>query len=223
VLDGAPQRFAYYPGAEDRYDRVVSANRSIRAAGERRSGVLPWTLIEEVDAGDSANPCFTEESFCGVMAQTFLDAADTSDYLREAARFCNDTLWGTLSACLIVHPETARALGPALEAAIADFRYGAVGVNHWPVLSYVWGSMTWGAFPGHHAVDIQSGIGVVHNARLFDRPERSVAYGPFRVWPKPAWFVTHRRAHQILPRLVRLEAEPGIGRTLKVMLAAVRG
>ena len=83
--------------------------------------------------------------------------------------------------------------------------------------------MTWGAFPGHRYDDIQSGIGVVHNGRLFDRPERSVVYGPFRPWPKPPWFVTHGSAHRIFPKLVRLEAEPGVGRMLGVMVAAVSG
>ena len=106
---------------------------------------------------------------------------------------------------------------------IADLKYGTVSVNHWPALGYVWGTPTWGAFPGHDCHDIQSGVGTTHNALMFDRPEKSVLYGPFRIWPKPPWFVTNRRAHKILSRCVRLEASPGLLRTLRIALAAMRG
>jgi hypothetical protein len=71
--------------------------------------------------------------------------------------------------------------------------------------------------------DIRSGIGVMHNALLFDRTERSVIYGPFRVWPKPAWFVTNCSADRILPRLVRFEADPGVRNLARVVWTAVAG
>jgi len=114
------------------------------------------------------------------MAQTSLPG-DAEELLRRVVVFCNDRLWGTLNSCIIIDPKTARSLGSRLEDSIAALEYGAVGVNHWPVLSFVWGMTTWRAFPGHALSDIQSGVGSVHNALLFDRVERSVIYGSFRV------------------------------------------
>jgi hypothetical protein len=221
ILAAAPQRRAYYPGAEDRYDRFVSANKTAQPIGSRRAGILPWTIIPDVNPNDATNVCYTTESFCEVIAQTALPASRPADFLRRAAEFCNEMLWGTLNACILVHPETERELGAGLEDMIASLRYGTVGINHWPVLGFGWGITTWGAFPGHTYDDIQSGIGVVHNALLFGRPERSVIYGPFHAVPKPAWFVTNRKAHRILPRLTRMEAGPGIGNLLGVVAAAV--
>jgi acyl-CoA reductase-like NAD-dependent aldehyde dehydrogenase len=223
VLTAIPPRWAYYPGAEDRYDRFVSANRAAQAFGSRQPGKLPWTIIPDLDPEDSGNPCFATESFCGLMAQTTLDAPDPTQFLLKAVAFCNERLWGTLSACILIHPQTEQAMGSNLEAAIAELKYGTIGINHWPVLSFVWGSTTWGAFPGHSCADIQSGIGVVHNAHMFDNPERSVIYGPFRMWPRAAWFVTNRNGHNIFPTLVRMEARPGVGKVLGVMLAAMSG
>ena len=48
--------------------------------------------------------------------------------------------------------------------------------NAWTGVGYLTPAATWGAFPGHSRNDIQSGIGVVHNAFLIDRPERTVVY-----------------------------------------------
>jgi hypothetical protein len=124
---------------------------------------------------------------------------------------------------VIVDPETARGLGPGLEAAIAGLRYGSVVLNHWPALSYGLGSTTWGAFPGHTRQDIQSGRGVVHNTFLFDRPQKSVVRGPFRVFPKPPWFVTHRRMQKVAAQMLKVEAEGNLLALPGVMAHALLG
>jgi acyl-CoA reductase-like NAD-dependent aldehyde dehydrogenase len=223
VLTSEPQRRAYYPAAEARYDEVMAANRSAEAIGPRRPGVLPYTLVAGIDPEDRANPCFATECFLPVLAQTSLPGRDAAEFLRNAVEFCNERLWGTLSASLVVHPETERAMGGAVEEAIEGMRFGTVGVNQWAALGYMWGTTTWGAYPGHTPGDIQSGVGAVHNACLFDRPEKSVVYGPFRMWPKPAWFVTNRQTHHVFRRMFELELEPGVGKAARVVMAAMGG
>jgi len=223
TLRRVPQRGAYYPGADERYDRFVGAHPEAEALGMRKEGELPWTLIPGVDSAASDDLCFTSESFCGVMAETSLGGRDAAEYLGHAVRFCNETLWGTLNACIIVDPKTAAALGGVLESAIADLRYGSVAINHWPALSYALGATTWGAYPGHPRTDIQSGVGVVHNALLFGRPQKSVVRGPFRMFPKPPWFVTHRQQRRIGPQLLAFERAPGALRLPGVVLPALLG
>ena len=71
-----------------------------------------------------------------------------------------------------------------LDQAIADLRYGTIAVNAWTGVGYLTARATWGAFPGHSTTDIQSGRGVVHNALLFERPQKSVVRGPFRPAPR---------------------------------------
>lgn len=223
VLAVAPQRRAYYPGAEERYARFVGAHPQAEPIGPRGEGVLPWTLIPDVDARDKDDICFTTESFCGVLAQTALGGRDARAFLQNAVDFCNETLWGTLNACIIVHPRTAETLGDALEQAIADLRYGSVTINHWAALSYALGTTAWGAYPGHTLNDIQSGIGAVHNTFMFDKPEKTVIRGPFKMWPKPPWFVTNRATDRTARQMLRLEADPGLLKLPGVILSAVRG
>lgn len=51
--------------------------------------------------------------------------------------------------------------GSAIDAAVADLRYGAIGVTLWHAMSYALASTTWGAFPAHPITDIQSRSGSV--------------------------------------------------------------
>ena len=205
VLKALPLRRAYYPGAQERYDRFMAAHPDAEPLATRTDEALPPTLIR-VDAAQSDDICFTTESFCCITAVTEIDGADPGEFLRRSVDFCNHTLWGTLNACVFVDPKTERKYPEAVDAAVANLNYGSVVLNHWPAVAYGLGSTTWGAFPGHCRQDIQSGVGVVHNTFLFDRPQKSVLRGPFRVSPKPPWFVTHRRMDRVAQALLELEA-----------------
>jgi hypothetical protein len=223
VLRGLPRRPDYYPGAEQRYARMLAAHPEAEQLVEGAPGMMAPAIVAGLDPGSRASLAFTAESFCSIVAETSLPGKGSEDFLRNAVEFANGTLWGTLNAAIIVDPGTRRALGGALEDAIAALRYGSVAVNHWPALNFALGSPTWGAYPGHTLDDIQSGIGTVHNALLFDRPEKSVIYGPFRVIPKPPWFVTHRNAAKVARRLVDFEASPGYLKIPGIVLNAIRG
>ncbi len=98
-----------------------------------------------------------------------------------------------------------------------------MAINHWPALAYGLGSTPWGAFPGATPEDIQSGVGHVHNAYLIDDPQKTVIRGPFRVSPKPPWFVTHRGTDAVARAMLQMEEKPGWLKLPKVVLAALRG
>jgi hypothetical protein len=110
------------------------------------------------------------------------------------------------------------AVGGAVERAVADLRYGAVGVNIWSAAAFALGGTTWGAYPGRP----DTGFGVVGNAYLFDRPQKSVVRGPFRSRLKPLWFATNPRALPVMRRLLALEADPTLGRLARVLAASRR-
>ncbi len=225
VLASLPPRRAYYPGAFTRRDRFVAAHPDARVLGAPRAeDALGWTLIWDVDATATQDISFTTESFCALMSETALAADSAASFLGAAVDFCNDVLWGTLSATILVDPRTGREpdVAIALDRAIADLRYGSIGVNAWHALSFVLGTTVWGAHPGHLATDIQSGRGFVGNALLFAQPERSVVRGPFTSRPDPLWFATSRRSGPGLRRLVDFEAQPSWGRLPRLALAALR-
>ncbi len=224
-LARVPPRRAYYPGAADRFHAFVAAHPEAERFGAEAGGQLPWTLIPRIDPGARSDICFTTEAFCGLFAETAIAAGSIPEYLERAVAFANDSLWGTLNVTLIVPPAAMAdpVVGPAVERAIADLRYGTVSVNHWAAIGYGLVVTPWGAYPGHAAQDIQSGTGVVHNTLMFSRVQKSVVRAPFRARPKPVWFATHRTAARLTPKLVRFEADPSPAKLPGIFSLALRG
>lgn len=224
-LGEIPLRHAYYPGAVDRWQEYVDVyDDRARRFGDHLPHELPWTLIS-VPSDDTEGMCFETECFNGIVSETALEADSVVDYIEAAVDFCNERLWGTLGATLIVHPESMKdpAVAAAVDRAIADLRYGSVSVNIWVAVAYAAVTTSWGAHPGHTLDDIGSGRGVVHNVRLFDRPLKSVMWAPFRQLPKPVWFASHKKSHRALRALTHHEADPSLASLLKVAFHAARG
>lgn len=222
VLARTPARRAYYPGAHGRYAAFLDRYPQAQAVGPGGDGVVPWTVIPDVEPR-SGEYALTEEAFCGVIAEVTLEADDAVSYLAEAVRFANEHIEGTLSAVLLAHPATMRETAGAVDQAVADLRYGSIGVNVWSGVVFGIGSTTWGAYPGHTPAAIGSGVGVVHNSWLFDHPEKSVLRAPFRMRPTPVWFADHRTLGAVGRLMTAFEASPAWWKLPRVFLAALRG
>jgi hypothetical protein len=220
ALAALPPRKAFYPGAARRYAQFTMHPRASGAAAH--GGLLSCATIFDVDPAASGDVVFREEAWCPVVAETALDADDEAAFVGNAVAFCNDRVAGTLSAVVLASPESAKRLGPHLDAGIAGMRYGTVAVNHWVAASYVLAAAPWGAFPGHTLEEVGSGVGFVHNTYMFDRPQKTVLWGPFTMTPKPAWFVTHRRGQVAGRRMARFEAERSVPRFASLAAAALR-
>ena len=223
TLRTIPKRFAYYPGSDRKYDGFLVAHPDAKPLETRTEEAIPWTLITGVDPKNTDDVVFKNEAWCGILAETALDGDDARAFLEGAVKFANDVVWGTLSCSVIVHPDTQRDLGEVMEQAVADLRYGSVAVNHWAAMSYALVVTTWGAHPGHTLDDVRSGIGVVHNTFMFERPQKSVIWGPFTMSPKPPWFSTHRNAHNVAKRLMKFEHSPSFWKVPGVAFSALKG
>jgi acyl-CoA reductase-like NAD-dependent aldehyde dehydrogenase len=226
VLRNVPLRNAYYPGAKQRQQSFLDIHPEAEQYGTAQGEQLPWTLIAGVDPTRTNDICFTMEAFCGLFAETMLEAEGIPAYIDSAVEFANEHIWGTLNATILVHPRSLAdpAIATALERAVSNLRYGTIGVNYWAGIGYALGVTTWGAFPGHALNDIQSGTGVVHNTLMFSRPQKSVLRAPFRSTPTPPWFVTQGKvARKIFPKLVDLEASPSPAKVPGILWTAMRG
>lgn len=222
ALRRTPPRKAYYPGAQERYQGFLDHYADAMPLGERTKDQVPWTILPDVPA-EQGEYALSNEAFCGVLAETTLEASDPSAFLEAATRFANDDCWGSLSCMMLIHPDTERQHARALDTAVANLRYGGIGVNVWAGVIYGLVLPTWGAFPGHPLEDIRSGRGVVHNALLLDHPQKSIVRAPFRINPTPAWFPDHKTLGTLGEIMTDFEAAPSFLKLPFLLPVALRG
>lgn len=220
ALDEAPTRRAYYPGAANRYESLL-AGHTARRAGKPGPDALAWAFVPDLDPEDRGEKLFGTEPFCGLLSETALRESDPAAFLAAATAFCNERLWGTLSAEIITPRDGD--LEPAVEAGVRDLRYGTVAVNVWPAVSYAVMTPPWGGHPSSGRRDIQSGQGWVHNTYLLGGVDKAVLRAPLVPQLKPAWHFDHRTAHVVAHKLVDLERRPSLGRLAGVAATALRG
>jgi acyl-CoA reductase-like NAD-dependent aldehyde dehydrogenase len=248
-LSLAPQRRAYYPGAEQRYEEFSGiepdkarglvhnqpATSTSHARQKRDDGstvflagrngtdeTLPWTVIRDVQPKNSASLC-SHESFVCVSADIAIDADSPEDFLKKAVTFSNENLWGTLAATLTVPNSFRRQSGALLEDSIDRLRYGVVAINQWSGLVFALLSPPWGGYPGSTPLDIQSGTGWVHNSLMLDGIEKTVLQAPLTVQPKPIWMPSHGNPEPVAWALFDLMRNPSIGTVTNLSIQAVKG
>lgn len=218
-LAATAPRLPYYPGAIDRYQAFLERYPTALPLGD---GCLPWTVIPDVP-NQPGEYALTQEAFCGLLADVSLEAATAAEFLSQAVSTVNAHLWGNLSCTVLIDPATHKRYSSQVEQAIADLRYGTIGINVWSAVIFSLPSLPWGAFPGNPLEDIASGRGWVHNTYLFDHPQKAVLRAPFRVFPLPSWFARHGNLRSLAQRFTKFQARPSWGRLWPVIAAAIRG
>jgi len=231
VLRELPPRKPWYPGAAERQKAAFVSHPLVETYG---GGKAPSTLIAGIASGTVNESSFTEEFFCAVLAQTSLPGDSSSEFLQNAVVFCNERLHGTLGATIIVHPKTMKESGDVLDRAVADLRYGSIGINVWNALAFLLPQSPWGAYPGHTLNDVESGIGVVHNTFLLEKTEKTIVSGSFypfpksvlhfdfSMLPKPPWFVTNKTANVTARRMALFTIDRNIVRIPGIFTSALR-
>ena len=227
LMKALPPREPFYPGTEQREKEFTKAYPHVEQVGEDNTRLM----VAGLKPGNKKEYVFTHELFGPMLAQTTIGGANPSEYLGNAINFCNEKLYGTLGATILIHPQTLNELGETFEEYLAKLKYGAIGVNIWNAVTFLLPQCPWGAYPGHTYNDIQSGIGVVHNSLMLEKTEKTVLYGPFRPFPRalnlapprPPWFVTNKRADVTLKKITQFEADRKISRLPGILVSALRG
>lgn len=235
AYEKAPERPVWYPRSDAKLEAAASGYPDAAWCADGTRALI------EIGAGDDATALETTEYFAPVLGAVSLPG-NGQEFLDAAVAHANDALVGTLGANVIVDPTTQAALGDGFERAIADLRYGTVSINSWTAFGFLTPTLTWGGFPGATLADVESGIGVVHNALLLDRVERSVTRGPFRpfprsleprslgasqgrafsVLPKPPWFVSSRTGAAVSEGFTRFRIDGDYARLAATLVKAYR-
>jgi acyl-CoA reductase-like NAD-dependent aldehyde dehydrogenase len=232
VIAGSEGRALYYPGAKDRLAGFASHNPQAKTL-HRKGG--EDVLIAPLSPASNAY-AESVEVFAPALNVTELPGDTAEAYLTAAIDYANKQLYGTLGANIVIHPKTIAQIGRArFEEMLIDLRYGTIAINAWTGLGFMTPQATWGAFPGHTLDDVQSGIGMVHNTLLFDKPQRTVVEAPFKPFPRnllslsftflprPPWFITNRKGNILGKLLVEFQYRPSLLKIPRIFLNALLG
>jgi acyl-CoA reductase-like NAD-dependent aldehyde dehydrogenase len=179
-LAEAPTEVCYYPGGMENYEKFRTHYPQAEILGQKKKyfdNQLNPLFIPEVENDALA---LNEEAFTMVLAQTSIKGTggDPLTFLNKAVDFCNDKVFGNLGCSVFVDPRTAGSIGPGIDDCIARLEYGIIGVNIWCGMIAIFPQLTWGAFPGNTARNIESGAGQLGNGYMFDQIEKSVLWTP---------------------------------------------
>ena len=232
TLAASEARGLYYPGAKERLAGFSANNPSAKPL-HRKGG--EDVLVATLDSS-SSTAAKAIEVFAPALNVTEIAGTDPEAFLKEAIKFANEQLYGTLGANIVIHPHTIARIGRArLEEILVELRYGTIAINAWTGVGFLTAQASWGAFPGHTLQDVQSGIGVVHNTFLFDKPQRTVVEAPFKPFPRnllsgsftllprPPWFITNRNGGILGRLLVAFQYRPSLLKMPRIFLNALLG
>ncbi|HEU5485600.1 MAG TPA: aldehyde dehydrogenase family protein [Microlunatus sp.] len=199
-LAGTPTRYAYYPGAHERFHRFTEG-REVRSVGDAGPEELPWTLVPDLDSSDPDEPLFRLEPFCCLLSEVPIDAHDPVEFLQRAIRFMNEVLWGTLCAAIVISPRLERdpVIAGALDHAVTDLRYGNVAINAWPALNVSLARLPWGGHVDGRGPETQSGNGLVKNTLMLGAVDKGVLRAGLTVRPTPPWFSDNPKGGRVAP------------------------
>jgi aldehyde dehydrogenase (NAD(P)+) len=229
ALATAPARTPWYPGSDSRVAQAATDYPDAERLGPAES----TRLLVDVRSDADASALQSTEYFSPVLGVIELPGVG-QPFLDAAVETVNRDFVGTLGANIIGLPSTIASLGGGFDEAIARLDYGTIAINAWTGVGFLTAAAPWGAFPGHTLDNVQSGIGVVHNAFLLAHTERTIIRGPFRpfprsvlhgefaLFPKPPWFVSARSAKATGKRLFEFAAHPSWAKMPAVFAAAFR-
>eukprot|EP00977_Amphora_coffeiformis_P010154 scaffold2363_cov159-Amphora_coffeaeformis.AAC.16 len=179
LRDGTPGVSSWYPDSENRFAKFQQehTNSTVIEPESGKHGKQSRVLwIPDVSETDYV--C-KNEAFCQVFAETALDTNHiASEFLPAASEFCNNKLFGSLCATILVDDATLKSHEQAVSQAITDLRYGSIAINGnaalvWTLAHLVWGGLDTESGP------IESGRGNFGNPFGYHNAVKSIVYDKF--------------------------------------------
>ena len=193
---------SYYPGASENLNDLVQTENYDQI--NNLSCSTPF-LVSDLDLEkEYAN----KEVWSTALYFQELPYSTYENFCSNAVDYVNNHLWGNLGVTVLIKNHKKKTNQGILNTYIEELKYGTVAINEWSALGFVIPTLPWGGYPGNKDNDIQSGQGYVHNALLFESPQKGIVYSRFRLSPliDPPWFVTNKKAHRIFRHLTYYQA-----------------
>jgi acyl-CoA reductase-like NAD-dependent aldehyde dehydrogenase len=193
---------SYYPGASENLEDLIKSENYEQI--NNLSCSTPF-LVSELDLEKEYG---NKEVWSTALFFHELPYTSYENFCSKAIDYVNNDLWGNLGVSVLIKNYKKKTNQEIMNTYVEELNYGTVAINEWSALGFVIPTLPWGGFPGNKDNDIQSGQGYVHNAMLFESPQKGIIYSKFKLAPfiDPPWFVTNKRAHRIFKNLTYYQA-----------------
>ena len=193
---------SYYPGANENLNDLIQTENYEQI--NNLSCSTPF-LVSDLDLEKEYG---NKEVWSTALYFQELPYSTYENFCSKAVDYVNNELWGNLGVTVLIKNHKKKTNQNILNTYIEELKYGTVAINEWSALGFVIPTLPWGGYPGNKDNDIQSGQGYVHNALLFESPQKGIVYSRFRLSPliDPPWFVTNKKAHRIFKHLTYYQA-----------------
>jgi len=193
---------SYYPGANENLNDLLQTENYEQI--NNLSCNTPF-LVTDLDLEKEYG---NKEVWSTALYFQELPYSTYENFCSKAVDYVNNELWGNLGVTVLIKNHNKKTNQDILNTYIEELKYGTVAINEWSALGFVIPTLPWGGYPGNKDNDIQSGQGYVHNALLFESPQKGIVYSRFRLSPliDPPWFVTNKKAHRIFKNLTYYQA-----------------
>ncbi|MFI3246364.1 MAG: hypothetical protein R3Y10_07730 [Ferrimonas sp.] len=176
AFEQEPVLGSYYPSSDATWQCFADAYPVAQVFHEALPQSRRSMLISAM-ASDSYGT--QRQVFAPILAEVTLDvAADAGEFLPAAVQYCNQKLYGSLAATIVIDEATQAQHLSQLDQCILGLHYGAVGINSLP-LTMRWNPyLNWGQYAStsNLLADSQPYVG---NALGFARVSKSILWDRF--------------------------------------------
>jgi Aldehyde dehydrogenase family len=162
---------SYYPGTAERMEGFRREHPGAKRIQPEKGKWKSADVLLVTGASEDAYGC-QNEAFCQVFIEVPLDTeANAAAFLPYATKFCNDKAAGSLCAHVVIDGKTRKKNEQVLQTAITDLKYGSLGINMHPAISFLSQYLIWGG--NEEGKPLVSGNGHFGNVFGFENVEKS--------------------------------------------------
>jgi len=180
ISDRTPPEASYDPKYQKMFKRFVQEYPNGKVLKSSECLETEWAKMLLVTGATIDSYGLKNEAFCQVLIEVPLNVTDhPAVFLPEAVKFCNEKLYGSLCATVVVDDSTSKQYNGIIQHALSDLKYGTVSINAMACFGWFNPSLYWGNYKKKEDDGKESGVGHFGNLLGYEHAVKSVITDSF--------------------------------------------
>lgn len=180
IAELTPPEASYDPKYRKQFDRFVKEYPDGKIIEPSEDLVTEYARVLLVKNADHESYGLKNEAYCQVLIEVALDLPDHPvAFLPDAVKFCNDKLFGSLCATIVVDDATNKKYTGIVQQALTDLQYGTVSINAMALFGWFNPSLYWGGYKENKEDGIERNVGHFGNLFGYENGMKSIITDTF--------------------------------------------